>query len=112
MLYRSIVGAPGVLSERGLWGVHPEWPHAKGWVCREPGQQAMGSPGGSCLWVGKPQALAVPPVGKPCCDVLHLIPPRVHVEHKEQKGPQGLEARSACRAFPAPEEQQGPEDQM
>ncbi|XP_009575669.1 PREDICTED: collagen alpha-1(I) chain-like [Fulmarus glacialis] len=37
---------------------------------------------------------------------------RVHAEHKEQKGPQGFGARSACRAFPAPEEQRGPRDQM
>lgn len=72
----------------------------------------MGSPGGSCPWVGEPQALAVPPVCKTCCDVLCLIPPRVYAEHKEPKGPQGFEARLACRAFLDPVEQRGPRDLM
>ena len=103
---------PGDALGGGSWGVHPEWPPAKGRVCREPGQQALGSPGGFCPWVGEPQALDVPLVCKPCCDVLCLIPPRVHAEHKDQKGPQGFGARSACRALPAPEEWRGPRDQM
>ena len=72
----------------------------------------MGSPGGFLRTAGEPQALAVPPVCKPCCDMQCLPPPRAHVEHEEQKGPQGFGVRLACRAFPAPEEQRDPRDQM
>ena len=64
-----------------------------------------------------PRGGGAPGTGCPFCLQALLqravsYPPRVHVVHKEQKDPQGFGARSACRAFLAPEERRGPGDQM